>query len=213
MGGIRYALLPDGPSDRALLQVINWAVRRRNIRVEKFEMVELGFLKNPPKSLADRAISAFEFFPCDVLFIHRDAESSSLEARLAEIKIAIEQSLHRHVPIVPVRMTEAWLLHDESAIRTASGNPNGKVALDLPPPARVEKLSNPKEILKCALLTATELEGRHRKQRERKLHRMILRVAELIDDFSPLLVVNAFQHFLLSLDETLGELFPEDRNE
>jgi hypothetical protein len=38
----------------------------------------------------------------------------------------------RHIPVVPVRMTEAWLLADEFAIRSAPGNPNGTQSLDLP---------------------------------------------------------------------------------
>src|SRR5690606_18674132 len=81
--------------------------------------------------LVERLTSSVRLYPCDVLVVHRDAERDPVDLRLAEIERArssarIEGSL---VPVVPVRMTEAWLLFDESAIRRAADNPNGTVDL------------------------------------------------------------------------------------
>ncbi len=103
-------------------------------------------------------------------------------------------------------MTEAWFLHNESAIRQASGNWRGTVALNLPSVRNVESLPDPKEILFGALLAATELTGRRRKRRKRQLPWMRARVAELIDDFDPLRGVPAFDHFIAELDEVVHEL-------
>lgn len=60
----------------------------------------------------------------DLVVVHRDADNAGADARLAEIRSAVvETAVCAHVvPIVPIRMTEAWLLLDEDAIRTVAGN-------------------------------------------------------------------------------------------
>ena len=65
------------------------------------------------------------------------------------------------IPVIPVRMLEAWLLLDESAIRSASGNPNGRMPLSLPSPSRVEADYDPKETLHSLLRDASGF-GSHR---------------------------------------------------
>ena len=54
--------------------------------------------------LAQRITAAPEYFPCDLLFIHRDAEAEPLVARLEAIKKAMARTKHRHVLIVPIRI-------------------------------------------------------------------------------------------------------------
>lgn len=204
MRGLRYTLLADGTSDRMLLEVIDWAVRRRAIRIEQNMWADLSFVHPKPVVLADRVRHALAVYPCDVLFVHRDAEKTPAERRHDEITHAMTGRPDRHVAIVPVRMTEAWFLHDAAAIRMASGNPRGRVALDLPAPNRVEGLPDPKESLFGALLTATELTGRRREHRKRELPRMRARVAQLIDDFDPLIGIPSFDRFLADLDRALN---------
>ena len=89
--------------------------------------------------------AAVKWYPCDLLFIHRDAEGQSLLERKAEIDEAVSLAcktvaIPPAIAVVPVRMTEAWLLFDIPAIRAAAGNPNGSVDLDLPRLADVEGL-------------------------------------------------------------------------
>lgn len=52
-----------------------------------------------------------------------------------------------HVCVIPVRMTEAWLLFDEAAIRQAAGNRLGRAPLALPPLDEVEQEPDPKSLL------------------------------------------------------------------
>lgn len=203
MRGLRYTLLADGTSDRMLLEVIDWAVRRREIRIEQNAWADLGFVHPKPVSLTDRVRHALALYPCDVLFVHRDAEKAPAGIRLREVQQAMIGRHGHHVAIVPVRMTEAWFLHDLTAIRMASGNPAGRVTLSLPAPPRVEALPDPKETLFEALLTATETSGRRREHRKRELPRMRARVAQLIDDFAPLIGVPSFDRFLADLDLAL----------
>lgn len=205
MTGLRYTLVADGSSDRALLGAIDWAVHREGVRIEHRAVADLRLLPRPPRDLADRIAAALELYPCDLLFVHRDAERGSHDDRQAEIRGA----LARHpglaaVPVIPVRMTEAWLLHDEQAIRKAADNPHGRVSLDLPPPGRVEALPDPKQVLFDALLRASELRGRRLKKLKARLPRLRARVAEAIEDYTPLVGVAAFDRFLAAVGAAVG---------
>jgi hypothetical protein len=97
------------------------------------------------------------------------------------------------VCVVPVQMTEAWLLFDESAIRLAAGNPNGKNPLNLPDLSIIEQIPDPKEILFRILREASGLKGRRLKKFNMAQSR--IRITELVCDFAPLRKLNAFQRF------------------
>jgi hypothetical protein len=76
--------------------------------------------------------SVKEEYPCELLFLHRDADSAGRDKRLDEIHSWIKEAgvtASGVVPVIPVRMTEKWLLVDERAIRRAASNPNGSAAL------------------------------------------------------------------------------------
>jgi hypothetical protein len=153
-------------------------------------------LPNPPQGLTERIRKTVEEFPCDFLFVHRDAEREAPARRREEIiQAAQEAGISTVICIVPVRMTEAWLLFDESAIRTAAGNPKGDAALKLPSLKRTESEPDPKTILRQALEAASESSGRKLKQFQRDIPSLVPRVAELIEDFSPLRALSAFRAF------------------
>lgn len=128
-------------------------------RVQYAEGVPAG------RPLVDRVKEALDLYPCDVLFVHRDAEQQPVMRREQEIDAALNALpvLTPHVKIVPVRMTEAWLLLDEAAIRAAANNRRGQTPLDLPAPPQAESV-DAKLILFSALTAATEL-GARRLQR------------------------------------------------
>lgn len=204
--GLIYTLVPDGPSDRSLLPVINWLLTSEQVHHVP-QLADLRALPNPPASLGDRIATALVRFPCDLLFVHRDAEREPADRRIGEIRRAVGDRLApRWIPIVPVRMTETWLLIDESAIRTAADNREGRTPLDLPTPRRLESVAEPKTRLRTALLQAADTAGRRRKRFERDIGRRVLRVAELIEDFSPLRQLSAFQAFERATRSALEEL-------
>ncbi len=113
--------------------------------------------------------------------------------------------LEQLVPVIPVRMTEAWLLTDESAIRRASGNPNGKVRLDLPPVSRLEALPDPKVELHRLLRVASELTGRRLKRLNEGS--AVHRVAEYTESFHQLRELSAF----VTLEDELRRVYPTVR--
>jgi hypothetical protein len=86
----------------------------------------------------------------DLIVVHRDSDRDGRAARLEEISSAVEQVTPGvpWVPMIPVRMTEAWLLLNESEIRDVAGNPNGRMPLGLPRPQEVERIPDPKQLLR-----------------------------------------------------------------
>lgn len=117
----------------------------------------------------------------DLLFVHRDADTAGAEARYREIEAAVRDARQEGMPwigVVPVRMTEAWLLLDEAAIRSVVGKPGGRTPLDLPVPEHAERVANPKERLRDALLTASGNRGRRRRRFAREFPRLRRRLLQ-----------------------------------
>lgn len=196
MDELRYTLLSDGPSDQALLPILTWLLRQHlHCLPIQSRWADLRRLYRPPRELYEKIRKSIELFPSDVLFVHRDAETASLEERLNEIEQAVMDTgivngVSIVICVVPVRMTEAWLLFDIDAIRQAAGNPSGTVPLELHRLSDIESLPDPKRILHRALRTATQY-GTHRIKRF-DVSRAVQRVPEYIEDFSPLRSLPAF---------------------
>lgn len=211
MTSLKYTLITDGPSDNALLCLLQWLWRENSIAAEGEWFDPRGFAP-PPLSIQQSIGKALELFPCDVLFVHRDAEAQDPEARRLEIEKAVRSAVDPlkkmpYICVVPVRMMEAWFLFDETAIRRAAGNPNGRTALGLPPLSKIEQLSNPKSILIEALRKASGRKGRRLKKL--RPHACRARLAELIRDFSPLRQLSAFAH----LEADLGNVASHMRSQ
>ena len=196
MQQLRYTLMADGSSDRALLPILTWLLRQScgEIPIQP-EFADLRRLPRPPEELSERINRSVELYPCDLLFVHRDAESATIEEREAEIRKALEESSVegsvRVVCVVPIRMQEAWLLIDEAALRRAAGNPNGTQSLAMPDVQRLEELADPKQLIRELLSQASGLQGRRLKRFNWRSS--VHRVAEIIDDFSVLYRLAAFQ--------------------
>lgn len=205
---LRYTLLTDGSSDAALKHPVNWTLQQSNVGSFVAQWADLRLHRSMPKVLTERMKIAVDEYPCDLLLVHRDSEGDSLAERVREIEEELQRAdLHvRAVCLVPVRKTEAWLLHDEAAIRMAAGNPTGKAPISLPHFLRVEDEPDPKAVLRRLLLDASEARGRRLKRKERDFPLMRLRVAELIEDWEPLRRLLAFQEFEASLKNALDAL-------
>ena len=151
---------------------------------------------------------ACRLFPCDIFFVHRDDENATPESRISEIQEAVAilagVPFASHVCVIPVRMTEAWFLFNEEAIRMAAGNPNGNEPLELPRLAEVEHLHDPKDILHKQLETASGLAKRRLSnfRPQERVHRL----AQLITDFSPLKALGAFSQLIHQTKSVLDSL-------
>ena len=204
MKRITATLITDGSSDKLLAPLIELLFSAHTESAYQVNFAE-GL---PPLStgLATRISAALELFPCDVLFVHRDAESMDASHRQQEIEASWPKSQQTAVLIcvVPIRMTEAWLIANENPIRSAVGNPNGSTSLDLPAAKDIESLPDPKAVLFAALTAASGLNAS--RKRRFKPHQFRHRVSELTDDLVPLRKLSSFRHLEAQMQEFLRGL-------
>ncbi len=195
MKEIRYTLLSDGSSDKALMPILSWLFYTHcpEYAIQP-EWADLSRLPRAPKKLPERIQWSVDLYPCELLFIHRDAEKIPWQQRASETRQAlanIEQP-PLAVCVRPVRMLEAWLLFDEMAIRKAANNPNGTQQLALPVTNSIEMLPDPKHILHNLLQLASGFSGKRRRKKLR-INKFAFRVSDLIDNFEPLRELAAFK--------------------
>ncbi len=217
---LQYTLVSDGPKDRVLIPILTWLLHQHlpnNCAVQR-TWADFRRLPKPPRTLNEKIRQAVVLYPCDLLFIHRDAEGpsrtrrrgGSYPDRKGEMDRAVDDA-RRSVPIppaiavIPARMTESWLLLDVDAIRTAACNRNGSVAINLPRLADVESIPDPKGVLERAIREATE-KGSHRLERF-NVNVVIYQITQCIEDFSPLRGLSAFN----ALEERLLEVIREQQ--
>ncbi len=200
MRELRYTLTTDGSSDVALLPILTWLLRTNGVSCAiQAEWADLRQSRQSKKRKLDNRIRlSIDLYPCDLLFVHRDAEREPRAKRVDEIteateavkKVVDSYAVPPVVCVVPVRMQEAWLLFDEAAIRYAAGNRFSRHPLELPPLRHLEQLADPKAVLHECLKQASGFGWRRLKRF--RAHKRAHRVAEIIDDFSPLRVLSAF---------------------
>ncbi len=189
---MRITLDTDGPSDAALLDVIEW------LMAERFPRLAFALRHHVQKrgrTLVQRIASARRQYPCDVLVVHRDVEGQNITDRREELEEAIStlELASSSVLLAPVRMTEAWFLIDEQAIRQAAGNPNGRMSLELPRLSRIEDLPDPKGLLHQTLRLATGRSGRRLEQFD--CGKAVRRIPGFIESFEALRQLPAFVEF------------------
>lgn len=204
---LSYTLLADGPTDAALLPILDWLLKTNGINGSiEGKWADLGrYPLQARQSLACKITMTVELYRSNLLFIHRDAERGpryrdierSYEQRLQEIADAIElagrgAAVAPNVCVIPVRMTEAWLLFDEDAIRKAAGNPNGTLPLSLPRLQDLETLPDPKNMLKSIIADASGLKGRRLKNFP--FPDCVRQISRHTDTFAALRSLSAFRH-------------------
>lgn len=199
---LRYTLLSDGSSDAALMPIIEWLIKEHRPDIGLLGQTAEG-ISTSDRSLAKRIPAALACCPCDILFVHRDAEGESIDARLREIEAALTAADVVSVAIVPLRMTEAWLFSDEAAIRSAAENRNGSVKLKLPEKRSWEKLPDPKGVLFELLVTASGKQGRA--LAKFNPHRQRSLVTQRSSNFSGLRGLPSFDRFEAQLIEKLKD--------
>jgi hypothetical protein len=206
MKEVKYTLLSEGTSDKALMPILDWLLQ---CHLPEYAIqsawADLARFPKPPKTLEERIQSSIEYYPCDVLFIHRDADAQGRSQRLKEIDSALNKLAAQNVVpvigVIPIRMTEAWLLFDEAAIRSAAENPAGRQSLILPKLAAIEQQADPKETLYGLLRQASGKSGRRLKQFNARLSDKVKRISELTDNFVPLRQLGAFMALEAEIDD------------
>ena len=194
---LRSTLVAEGNSDAVLCKHLTWLLREQALksRVEPTTFPDSRTYSTVSKGdLANRMLLAYQAYPCEILFVHRDADSVDSQPRHHEIRqayISVQDRLPATVAVVPVQETEAWLLFDEAAIRYVADNPTGKEPLNLPANKTIEKLKHPKEKLYEILRTANRRSGME--QRHFRPEDAVRRIPDRITTYQPLRSLKAFR--------------------
>lgn len=211
MNFFTFTLLSDGSSDKTLIPHLIWLLKQNGIKLPIVSnWADLSRLREKPNGFSEKIERSIELYPCDLFFIHRDAEREPPENRRAEIAEALmnlNENLKKpsFICVIPVRMSEAWLLFNENAIRRAAGNSDGKVKMNLPKLKNTESLPDPKEVLFDAIRIASEKSGRKLKELNKDLPNLRYRVSDLLEDFSPLRSLTAFQQLETDIKNLIAE--------
>lgn len=206
---MKFTLVSDGSSDQALIPAIRWLLTEHGV-ADGLDgaWADFRFRLKPPAGLKEKISLGIELYPCQLLFVHRDAEGASLEDRKREIDEVVEEieaegaTVKPAICVIPVRMMEAWLLVDEAAIRRAAGNPRGRMPLGLPRVSRIEAIPDPKNVLFNALATASGCAGR--RLAKLNFHALRYRVAELVSNHSQLRNLSAFRALEAEVEAALA---------
>jgi hypothetical protein len=131
---------------------------------------------------------------------------------VVEIAAAIEASTPKwmYVPVIPIRMTEAWLVLDENAIRWVAGRPSGTEPLNLPTANTVEAHPDPKSLLREALRTASGFRGRRLRKFDRDFGAHRRQLLERLDRDGPLRELSAWQALERAVEDMSKALLDPD---
>ena len=200
MSYINFVLICEGSSDSALVEHIKDTLIELGVDEVGGECPDLSLLPKPPGRRVEDKVAALESLGAkfDILFVHRDADNAGAPSREEEIFEAAESCDRDYVvvPVIPVKMLEAWLITDENAIREVAGNPRGSFDLGLPSPNRVESVADAKALLFLALEKASGLTGRKLSKFKRRMGEMRYRLAISLSESPNLDKVLSYQAFI-----------------
>jgi len=115
MKELKYTLIEDGSSDKTLLRIIKWSLDNLFPQMaNEGTFADFRIMQDPPKNLGEKVKRAKYFYPYDILFIHRDAETTNvkiIDQRLNEIVKEIgEDELQKTVCVVPRKLLEIVII-------------------------------------------------------------------------------------------------------
>lgn len=197
MDFLRFTLVSEGSTDKSLIPILKWAIQEQGVELVQGQFASWHLLPKRPTTVVEKIEAGLKLFECDLLFVHRDADQKDPSLRRGEIDSAIEELMASggikipSIPVIPVRETEAWLLIDQSALRKAANNPNGKNDLKLPSLKNLENCVGPKKELERVLQSASEWPPQRLKRFD--INAAKARVVDYISDFKSLRKLSAFQ--------------------
>ncbi len=160
------ALYAEGRTDERFLPVIIERVASQILyqrALTQVEVTEPNVLNHDPKvsGNAERIFSvAQKAAGYDALIVHRDADNRTADNALEihfEPGLQLVQKSKKNVcrellPIIPIRMTEAWMMADVEAFLAVVGTNLKAAELEFPPqPRQVQAILDPKHELNMAL--------------------------------------------------------------
>ncbi|MEU8269208.1 hypothetical protein AB0B89_18840 [Sphaerisporangium sp. NPDC049002] len=201
--------IAEGTSDLPLSDIVEFlfAERGQSLRLSK---PDFDALKKVRKDVESKLIAGAQLTgkPFDLAVIHRDADNAGWQARLSEVQSAVLSSgvPCELIPVIPIRMTEAWLLLDESEIRKVAGNPNGRENLGLPKIREVEGIADPKGLLRDCLMKAASVRGRKRQTAATRFPQHRRQLLERLDLQGPVAQLSSWKKLVSDINRFVDSL-------
>lgn len=203
----------EGSSDEPLADIVEflYAERGRVLRLSRPNFEALRGVRRDVKSklvAGARLIDA----PFDIAVVHRDADRAGWQERRREIERALADSgtVCDLIPVIPVTMTEAWLMLDEQEIREVAGNPNGREVLALPKTHEAERIADPKALLRQCLLQAASTRGRRRQTIASRFSQHRAQLLQRLDIHGPVTQLTSWKMLIADIDRCIESLRPDD---
>lgn len=198
----------EGSSDSPLASIVETLFFDRGVQLH-LSSPDFSLLK-VSRDVRSKVIAGLNLMgeQVDLIVVHRDADSVGDSARRAEVEQAVRgiEVTHGLVPVIPVRMTEAWLLLDELAIRRVAGNPTGRTPLNLPKLPSIESVADPKTVLRECLLTAAEVTGRRRDAFIKRFSQHRRQLLERLDVSGPVVKLASWQRLAADVESIADSL-------
>ncbi|MFC8044393.1 hypothetical protein [Nocardia sp. NPDC057353] len=200
----------EGTSDLPLADIIETLFLEKGVEI-RLTKPDFRILAGVPKDVESRITAGLALlgFDPDIIVVHRDADGDGWERRKKEIRTAVNHAAPQIpcvVSVIPVRMTEAWLLLDETAIRRVAGKPSGKASLNLPGPKKIESEPDPKQLLKMCLLEASECTGRRRERVAKRFNEHRRQLLERVGGSEGVKTLPSWQRLLDEVDAVIAGL-------
>jgi hypothetical protein len=195
---LSFVLIGEGSSDlRMVSHIENILITEgfSEVSGKPLEQDRIG------RTVFDKLLAARKLFPsAGLIIIHRDADNAGSEARLREINEAVNRMPEKFntkvIPMIPVKMTEAWLLADRKIINRVAGNVDCDDEIRCIPPVKIlENRANVKELLLDALCEASGLEGGRLKPFKKRFGEMRARIMEDLAVDGPQKELPSYQAF------------------
>ncbi|WP_371785229.1 hypothetical protein [Streptosporangium subroseum] len=200
--------MAEGSSDLPLADLVESLFVARGVTL-RLSKPDFSLLNKVPKDVRSRVTAGMKLLrdPVDLVVVHRDSDNVGHEVRRIEIENAVlEAGVDSSVmPVIPVRMTEAWLLLDEDGIRQVAGNPRGRQDLRLPKAHEVEDVADPKHLLKECLIKAADVTGRRHDRITKRFPQHRRQLLERLDCTGPLSGLPSWKRLVADVDTVVEQ--------
>ena len=213
------AVYPEGRTDARALPILVQRTAERIIRARGTSLVEVlrvrvARIEKQDKSGDERILAAARRTAgYHALAVHCDADARTSDRalkeryapglRLVEKRASAEGNFCEHLfPIIPVKMTESWMLADAEVLIEVIGTSASPQDLKLPRPSNVESVEDPKGKLGAVIRRAISTRRRRKKVKTGELFEPVARRIRL----DRLEQVDSFARFKSDLTDVLIDL-------
>lgn len=208
---VSFILLGEGSSDLRLTEHIEQILIMEGFDEVSGDAPDLSMFVQPVGLTVKSKLEAvIKHYPgVDLIFIHRDADNAGIAAREQEIIDACSD-LHLTaviVPVVPVKMLEAWLLADQDKIKMVGGGRGYRGNIEgVPSIAALENVRDAKSVLLSALCEVSGASGGRLRDFKKRFPEMRARLTYDLDPDGPVNGLDSYRRFRQAVAQVAQQL-------